>query len=59
MAAAHHPDAAGEGAAAQQCALQKNREFGPTDGDEEEGEQLPVLNMTRQRAADAKRDGKR
>lgn len=40
MAAGHKADAAGEGAAAQHCGLQKNSEFGSTDGDEEEGEQF-------------------
>lgn len=40
VAAGHKADAAGEGAEAQHCGLQKNSEFGPTDGDEEEGEQF-------------------
>lgn len=40
VAAGHKANAAGEGAAAQHCGLQKNCEFGPTDGDEEEGEQF-------------------
>lgn len=48
MAAAHEPDATGEGAAAQQCVLQTNSELGQTVGDEEEGEQLLVLDMTLQ-----------
>lgn len=46
MAAAHDPDATGEGAAAQQCVLQTNSELGQIVGDEEEGEQLPVLDAT-------------
>lgn len=45
MAAANRADAAGEEAAAQQCVLQKNSEFGQIDGNEEKGEQLLVLNM--------------
>lgn len=50
LAAVHKADAPGEGAAAQQCALQENGELGHTDGDEEEGERLPVMNMTQQKS---------
>lgn len=43
MAAAHQADAAGQGAVPQQRRLQKDSQSRQTDGNKEEGEQLPCF----------------